>query len=189
MLVLKRWLHVWYLASTVVADDERASDEKGGDEDVVGGGNRRVLVHVQGDKPEQDQIVAFNTLIPQAIVTPPPAAGCFGMPGAFVQIFLADAAWIPALRTNGATLVGRVAAALCAKDCSMVDVTLPGPESRTRRCQLGQAYMRVILEEDFNAMQDKLREIDVMHPIVDNMSPSKLIQLDKTRHNDHKDMS
>ncbi|KAH9129643.1 hypothetical protein LEN26_006628 [Aphanomyces euteiches] len=112
MLALKKWLQVWYLATT--------SDEP----DEVDDGNIDVTVtlHVQGDKPEQDRQVSRSSLLPQSIISSPPPQGCFGQEGTFVQLYIADTSWVDLLLANNAHLVGSVVAPVCGKDCCIVDV-------------------------------------------------------------------
>ncbi|ETW03369.1 hypothetical protein, variant 1 [Aphanomyces invadans] len=129
MLVLKKWLHMWFLG--------HASEE-----DCHGDGDdAQVRVHVQGDKPEQDVQVLRRLLIPQVIVGTPPPQGCFGKPGLFVQVYVVDAMWADVLERHDAVLVGEVVSTVCGKDASIVDVVLPGEPWKTRRCQLGQGYV------------------------------------------------
>ncbi|ETW03370.1 hypothetical protein, variant 2 [Aphanomyces invadans] len=131
MLVLKKWLHMWFLG--------HASEE-----DCHGDGDdAQVRVHVQ-------------------VGTPPPQ-GCFGKPGLFVQVYVVDAMWADVLERHDAVLVGEVVSTVCGKDASIVDVVLPGEPWKTRRCQLGQGYLRAIPPEDFLQMKGLLQSLPVPH--------------------------
>ncbi|ETV85293.1 hypothetical protein, variant [Aphanomyces astaci] len=130
MIVLKKWLHIWYLGHATSREGDNDDD------------NTYVLVHVQGDKPEQDVYVPRGSLLPQVTIGNPPPQGCFGLPGLLVQIYVVDAQWSNILIANDAFLVGEVVATVCGKDACIVDVVLPGMTSQIRRCQLGQGYVR-----------------------------------------------
>ncbi|KAG9409597.1 hypothetical protein AC1031_019860 [Aphanomyces cochlioides] len=131
MLVLKKWLQVWYLATT--------SDEPDEVDDV--NTDVTVTVHVQGDKPEQIAKSLGHHYFHNQSYPPPPPQGCFGQEGTFVQLYIADTSWVDLLRANNAHLVGLVVSPVCGKDCCIVDVVLPG-QGPSRRCHLGQRYVR-----------------------------------------------
>ncbi|RQM26216.1 hypothetical protein B5M09_005003 [Aphanomyces astaci] len=74
MIVLKKWLHIWYLGHATSREGDNDDD------------NTYVLVHVQGDKPEQDVYVPRGSLLPQVTIGNPPPQGCFGLVTTFFDL-------------------------------------------------------------------------------------------------------
>jgi hypothetical protein len=67
MLVLKKWLHMWYLGTIVQIDDT----------------TKNAVVHLQGETPERSTSIALDALIPQECLGSPPAMGCFALVNCF----------------------------------------------------------------------------------------------------------
>ncbi|KDO34907.1 hypothetical protein SPRG_00967 [Saprolegnia parasitica CBS 223.65] len=148
MLVLKRWLHVWYLGTIVESlDDDMA------------------LVHVQGDSIEKDVWMAMTALLPQECIVAPPPRGWFAQRNDLVYVYVADASCAPTLREHGLLLVGTVIERIPQHDAALLDVLLPGPDNM-RRCQLGLGFLGPILPDAFQAMRERLAQLP-SHPTPD----------------------
>ncbi|OQR83630.1 hypothetical protein ACHHYP_14476 [Achlya hypogyna] len=152
MLVLKRWLHAWYLA--MVRDLDKATGI--------------ATVHVQGDSPEKDTSIAVAALIQQEYIECPPPRGWFAQPNDFVAVYLADVAFAALLRDHRLLLVGTVVANIPDHDAAMLDVVLPGSDSTVRRCQLGLGYLSPLTPTEFQSYKQRLGQLDVFVQSMDS---------------------
>ncbi|EQC41361.1 hypothetical protein SDRG_01334 [Saprolegnia diclina VS20] len=141
MLVLKRWLHVWYLGTIVEALDD----------DMV-------LVHVQGDSIEKDVPMPRTALLPQECIVAPPPRGWFAQRNDIVYVYVADSSCAPTLREHGLLLVGTVIERIPQHDAALLDVLLPGPNN-VRRCQLGLGFLGPITLDTFQATRERLEQL------------------------------